>query len=129
MKRIGIMMVMIGALTTMGLSVLMPSSTVQARCQGFDCVENQIDRNLQVNTGNNNTVESLAETITNTIIYFVGAAAIIMLIYGGIIYALSAGDSTKAKKAKDTILYAIIGLAIAVLAYAIATFVIDAIVL
>ena len=64
--------------------------------------------------------------ITNTILYFVGIIAVIMLIWGGIRYVVSGGDAKKVTDAKNTILYAIIGLVIAFLAYAIIQFVIDA---
>ena len=64
--------------------------------------------------------------ITNTILYIVGIIAVIMLIIGGIKYVLSGGDSKKVTDAKNTVLYAIIGLVIAVFAYAIVNFVISA---
>ena len=64
--------------------------------------------------------------ITNTILYFVGIIAVIMLIWGGVRYVVSGGDAKKVTDAKNTILYAIIGLIIAFLAYAIVQFVIDA---
>lgn len=64
--------------------------------------------------------------VTNTILYFVGIIAVIMLIWGGIRYVVSGGDAKKVTDAKNTILYAIIGLVISFLAYAIVQFVIDA---
>ena len=64
--------------------------------------------------------------VTNTILYIVGIIAVIMLIIGGIKYVVSGGDSKKVTDAKNTILYAIIGLIIAFLAYAIVNFVISA---
>lgn len=64
--------------------------------------------------------------ITNTILYVVGIIAVIMLIIGGIKYVISGGDSKKVTDAKNTVLYAIIGLVIAVFAYAIVNFVISA---
>jgi len=54
----------------------------------------------------------------------VGIAAVIMIIIGGLKYILSAGDSANTESAKNTILYAVIGLAIALAAQAIVTFVI-----
>ncbi|MBQ3430803.1 hypothetical protein IJG20_01705 [Candidatus Saccharibacteria bacterium] len=62
-------------------------------------------------------------TVTHYILFFVGAISVIMLIIGGLRYALSAGDSKKVTDAKNTILYALIGLAIAILSYAIVDFV------
>lgn len=64
--------------------------------------------------------------VTNTILYFVGIIAVIMLIWGGIRYVVSGGDAKKVTDAKNTILYAIIGLVISFLAYAIVQFVINA---
>ena len=50
----------------------------------------------------------------------------IMLIIGGIKYVVSGGDAKKVTDAKNTVLYAIIGLVIAFLAFAIVNFVIGA---
>lgn len=72
--------------------------------------------------GNN----GIFKRITNMIVYMVGVIAVIMLIIGGIKYVVSGGDSKKVTDAKNTILYAIIGLVIAFLAYAIVNFVISA---
>ena len=65
--------------------------------------------------------------ITNTVLYAVGLIAVIMLVLGGFKYIISGGVSKKVDSAKNTILYAIIGLIIAVFAYAIVNFVIGAI--
>ena len=64
--------------------------------------------------------------ITNTIVYIVGIIAVVMLLIGGIKYVISGGDSKKVTDAKNTILYAIIGLIVAFLSYAIVNFVISA---
>lgn len=64
--------------------------------------------------------------VTNTILYIVGIIAVIMLIIGGIKYVISGGDAKKVTDAKNTVLYAIIGLVISFLAFAIVNFVISA---
>ncbi|MBR2741269.1 hypothetical protein IKD98_00715 [Candidatus Saccharibacteria bacterium] len=64
--------------------------------------------------------------ITNTVLFVVGVIAVIMLIIGGIKYVISGGDSKKVTDAKNTVLYAIIGMVIAVFSYAIVTFVLSA---
>lgn len=64
--------------------------------------------------------------ITNVIkllIIIIGAASVIMIMIGGFKYITSTGDSAKVNSAKDTILYAIIGLAVAILAQSIVSFV------
>ena len=62
--------------------------------------------------------------VTNTILYIVGIIAVVMLIIGGVKYLLSGGDAKKVTDAKNTVLYAIIGLVISFFAYAIVNFVI-----
>ena len=49
-----------------------------------------------------------------------------MLIWGGIRYVVSGGDAKKVTDAKNTVLYAIIGLIVAFLAFAIVNFVVNA---
>lgn len=71
--------------------------------------------------------EGVFTKISNTILYIVGIVSVIMLIWGGVRYILSGGDNKKVTDAKNTILYAIIGLIIAILAFAIVNFVLNAI--
>ena len=53
----------------------------------------------------------------------IGLVAVVVVILGGIQFVTSTGDPAKTKKAKDTILYGIIGLVVALLAFAIVNFV------
>jgi hypothetical protein len=69
------------------------------------------------------TLPTAVGTITNTLLWVVGVASVIMLIVGGLRYVLSGGDPKNTQAAKDTILYAVVGIVVALLAYAIANFV------
>lgn len=64
------------------------------------------------------------KTITNVLLFIIGAVSVIMLIIGGVKYTVSQGDSSAITSAKNTILYAIIGIIVAILAYAAVNFVI-----
>ena len=69
----------------------------------------------------------LAEQIAlviNVLIGLVATAAVIMLVVGGFRYVFSGGEEKGTKAAKDTILYAIIGIVVAILAFSIANFVV-----
>ena len=66
---------------------------------------------------------SIFNTIVNALLFLIGAISVVMLIIGGIRYTLSAGDSGNVTAAKNTILYAIVGLIVAFLAFAIVNFV------
>lgn len=62
-------------------------------------------------------------TITNVLLFILGAISVIMIIIGGLRYVVSGGNSTAVTAAKNTILYAIVGVIVALLAYAIINFV------
>jgi len=67
----------------------------------------------------------IVTTITNILLFIVGALSVIMLIIGGLRYVISGGNSTAVTAAKNTILYAIVGLVISLLAYAAINFVLN----
>lgn len=66
------------------------------------------------------------QDITNILLFLVGAISVIMVIIGGLRYVVSGGDSSAVSAAKNTILYAIVGLVVSMLAYAAIAFVIEA---
>lgn len=70
------------------------------------------------------TLDTTIINIINAVIGVLGLIAVVVVIIGGVQYMTSSGDAGKVKKAKDTILYGIIGLVICVLAFAIVNFVI-----
>ncbi|MBR2543639.1 hypothetical protein IKF03_03565 [Candidatus Saccharibacteria bacterium] len=63
--------------------------------------------------------------IINAIIGVLGVVCVVVMIIGGVNYMTSSGDTGKVKKAKDTILYGLIGLVVCVLAFAIVNFLIS----
>ncbi len=74
-----------------------------------------------------NGPNSVFTTIVNVLLFIIGAISVIMLIYGGIRYTTSGGNSANVTAAKNTIMYAIIGLVVAFLAFAIVNWVLGAI--
>jgi len=62
-------------------------------------------------------------TITGVMLFAVGALSVIMLIIGGLRYVISGGNASAVTAAKNTVLYAIVGLVVSFLAYAIINFV------
>ncbi|MDO4684871.1 MAG: pilin [Candidatus Saccharibacteria bacterium] len=63
--------------------------------------------------------------ITDVLLFIVGAVAVIMLIVGGIRYVTSGGNQQAVSDAKNTILYAIVGIIVVLLAYAVVNFVVS----
>ena len=80
---------------------------------------------LSNNNLNKNDLMTTLNNIINVVIGVIGFIAVIVIILGGVQYTTSAGESAKVKKAKDTIMYGIIGLIVALLAYSIVNFVLS----
>lgn len=67
----------------------------------------------------------ILSSITNSAMFLIGALCVFMVILGGFRYATSAGEATKVTNAKNTVLYALIGLVLAILSYAVISFIIN----
>lgn len=65
------------------------------------------------------------QQVTNILLFLIGVLSVIMLIIGGLRYVVSGGNKDAVNSAKNTILYAIVGLITALLAYAAVDFVIN----
>ncbi len=63
--------------------------------------------------------------VINVVIGIIGMLAVIMIIMGGISFVTSQGDTAKVAKARNTILYGVVGLVVALLAFAIVNFVLS----
>lgn len=85
--------------------------------EGADCAKGDDQATNLFGTG------GIFATITNVLLFLIGAISVIMLIIGGIRYVVSGGDQAQVTGAKNTILYAIIGIIVAFLAYAAVRFV------
>jgi hypothetical protein len=67
-------------------------------------------------------------TISNIMLFIVGALSVIMIVIGGLRYVISGGNTSNVTAAKNTILYAVVGLVISMLAYAAINFVISSLI-
>lgn len=70
---------------------------------------------------------TMAERIVTTLLVVLGAVAVIMIIWSGYKYVIARGDPANVKTAKDSLLYAVIGLIVASLAFAIVNLVMRAV--
>lgn len=100
------------------------SQRIPAYCQEY--VDRQgsgdaVTDNNSFLTGRNSILYRIIQIVT----LVTGALSVIMIIVGGFKYVVSAGDSNATKSAKDTILYAVIGLLIALFAQIIISFVLS----
>jgi hypothetical protein len=106
-------------------SALPPASTVALdtgdACAGVSQLGNA---DQDCGTGGN-TVGNVIGDVVNVISYIVGVAAVIMVIVSGFKYVTSGGDSNAVSSAKTALIYALIGIFIAVLAQILVHYVIN----
>lgn len=69
--------------------------------------------------------DSLLSSVLGAVYFWMAVVAVGFIIYGGFMYMISAGEPGKLKKAKDVLLYAIIGIVVVMVAFVITNFVIQ----
>lgn len=94
-----------------------------AACSGAEGGDVGTTRDCSAEGGD--TLPQLVANIINIFSWIIGAVSVIMIIYGGFRYITSGGNDTGVKDAKNTVLYAIIGLVIVALAQIIVNFVLN----
>ena len=102
-----------------------PSNSATCGANG-EAVTNAVNNaTCEVNSEEGKTLPQIVAFIINVFSWIIGAVSVIMIIYGGFRYITSGGDSNGVTAAKNTILYASIGLIIVALAQIIVNFVLD----
>lgn len=111
----------------MGLSIVAPTVAYAADCDPTDLNATSGANCAQGDKTPSNLFsgeDSIFRQIVNIMLFIVGAVAVIMLIFGGIRYVTSGGAQDQVTAAKNTIMYAIIGIVVAILAFAVVNFVV-----
>ena len=103
-----------------GAFALAPVSTAGAAALDVACEGNS---DSAVCDNKDASSDGLVNDIVNVLLFIVGAISVLMIIIGGLLYVTSQGDSGNVTKAKNTILYAVVGLIVSLLAYAIVNWV------
>lgn len=130
MKKV-ILNVVAAVLMVLGLNVVATIAPVSA----VTCADGQSESKLEDcpewdgagGVADNTDLMSVLTTIINVVVGVVGFVAVAMIVMGGISYATSQGDAAKTKKGMNTILYGVVGLVVALLAFAIVNFVLSSV--
>lgn len=103
-----------------GVSALLASSILTTN------VSAQVDSGIKAATTSEmqgRSVDATVGSIVDVLMWVVGILSVVMIAWSGFRYITSAGDASKLASAKNTLIYAIVGLIVAIMAYAIVTFV------
>lgn len=125
MKKIKLgLLSLFSVFTLVGAVQIFQNNPVYAACTTpTSCIQTGSD---SVGGKNQTDLAPRIKTIINVLLYLLGAIAVVMIVIGGIRYTTSNGEASAMTSAKNTILYAVVGLVIAIMAFAIVNFVLDA---
>lgn len=119
MKRIQNYLASFTLLLGMGVAMTTPVGAVNV----FDNCNGNNSKTAVCNAKNKDNVNSMVQAIVGILLWAVGLISVLMIIVGAIRFALSAGDASQTKSARETIIYAVVGLVVALLSFAIVKFV------
>lgn len=114
------------ALLTIGLGIALVGTPVSALGEGGASAGISAARGDNTPSNLVNGDSSIIKRAINIMLFAVGVLSVVMLIFGGFRYVISGGKKESVTNAKNTILYAIVGLLVAVFAYAIINFILGA---
>lgn len=89
-------------------------------------VSAQVDSGIKAATTSEmegKSVDKTVGSVVDILLWVVGILSVIMVAWSGFKYITSAGDTNKVASAKNTLIYSVVGLIVAIMAYAIVTFV------
>jgi ABC-type Fe3+ transport system permease subunit len=129
MKRLSLFVAASLSVFSMALVMLQPATVNAAPKDEITNAVNAIDERESTcgpeGAKRKCTLNDTLASIVNVLLFIIGAVAVIMIVVGGLKYTTSNGDSSAVTSAKNTILYAVVGLVVAILAYAIVNFVLN----
>lgn len=102
-------------------AIWQPQSVVAA--SGIEQVR-QGAKSAQTGDDSTSDIPSMVQRVVNVMLFVLGAVAVIMIVLGGIKFTTSNGNPEQIKSAKNTIMYSVVGLVVAIMAYAIVNFVV-----
>ncbi len=99
----------------------LPTSIVSAGAK--ESVQNGTNQ-VKDEASSGSDFNGIIDKVVNTMLFIVGILAVVMIIYSGIRYITAHGDKSQVESAKNTLIYSIVGLVVAIVAYAVVNWVV-----
>lgn len=122
MKRLGIIVVAAAMLAGFATAPVMAQEADTKQTGVFGACDGQESAICSDKT----EATDVVKRVINLMLYVIGILSVIMIIHSGLKYTASRGDAEMIKSAKNTLLYAVTGLIVAMLAFTIVNFVVGA---
>lgn len=123
----GVMAIAVGAVAVSPAYAEVKCPAGSLRGDAGQSANSYAECNLPVEEEGDPNLMKTVMQILNVIVGVVGVIAVAVIIIGGILYVTSTGEAAKTTRARNTILYGIVGLVIALLAFAIVNFILNSV--
>lgn len=120
MKRIQSIVLSLAMVLGLSVFVAAPAGAINVFNDACKGTNNQ----TEICKAKSDSADNLVENIVGILLWAVGVISVIMIIVGAIRFVLSAGEASSIKAARETIIYAIVGLVVALLSFVIVKFVV-----
>lgn len=123
--RIGVMVAAIAALAFGAVSTI-PAYAAGSDCNAANGLQGSVNEDCSRGKGQAAKLfgsGSVVTTIINTMLFIVGILSVVMIIFAGIRYTTAHGDKQQVTSAKDTLIYAVVGLIVSIIAYAVVSWI------
>lgn len=107
-----------------GLSGALPAVALADDAKSTVCTALRAGQDCSKDPAGSVSINNVISTTVNLLSWLVGVAAVIMIIIGGFRFVTAGGDSNQVSSARNTIIYALVGLVVVALAQAIVKFVV-----
>ena len=124
-KILGVIMGIIMGITVVGLVPVMALDDPVCSDPNIDADAKEIAGCSTSSPDVEDTLMEKIKKVLNTVLPMAALLAVVMIVIAGIMMSASMGDAGKIKRAKNMIMYSVIGMIVALLAYAIVNFVLD----
>ena len=121
MKKIWVSLLLVGVML-LGGSLVAPTYAVGDICEDGNGISDELKAAGCKLDADKSAMPAVVYLI-DVALSLIGVVAVVVIIYGAITYTISTGDATKLNRAKNSIIYGVVGLVVALLAYAIVSFV------
>ncbi len=122
MKKIWASLLLVGVML-LGGGLTMPTYAVGDICEDGNGISDELKEAAGCKLDADKSAMPAVVYLIDVALSLIGVVAVAIIIYGAITYTISTGDATKLNRAKNSIIYGIVGLVVALLAYAIVSFV------
>ena len=114
----------LAGVTLLGISLYSYSATPASALNLWQGCEGATDSKVCASKGKDN-VANTARNLINLSLWAIGIVAVIMIVISGYKFITANGEAAKVTSARNTLLYSVIGLAVALLAWAIVSFIVN----